>query len=123
MSQGRRQPVGPLNPYNQTTLRKSAMHPQSLPSLPKMLHQLQRVPLLPWGWQQRVEGYGVPSGQLKEAHDVLNRNEAVSISLNLKIARDEVGVIQLSAEMSRIDLVQHKKEKGGACRGSVRRDR
>ena len=71
------------------------------------------------GWEEN----GVPSVRSKEAHDLLNRNEAVFISLDLETAREEVGVVQLSAEISRLDLVQHQNEKGGACRGSVRRDR
>ena len=67
------------------------------------------------GW----EGGGVPSGQTKDVQDLLNQSKAVFISLDLKTVGEEVTVIQLSVEMSRLNLVQHKNKKGGACRGSM----
>ena len=54
---------------------------------------------------------------------LLNWNEAVFISLDLKTAGEEVVVVHILEEISRLDLVQHKNEEGGACRRSARRDR
>ena len=67
------------------------------------------------GW----EGGGVPSIQTKDVHDLLNQSKAVFVSLDLKTAGEEEGVVHLLAKMSRLDLVQHENDKGGACRGSV----
>ena len=79
--------------YSQTTPRKSTVYPRSILYPPAIRHQLQGVPLLPRGWQQQVEGNSVPSGRPQEAHDLLKGNEAVSISLDLKKAGEEVSRI------------------------------
>ena len=54
----------------------------------------------------------VPSGRSKEAHGIFVRNEAVFISLDVETAWEEVGVVQLSAEISRLELVRHINKKG-----------
>ena len=54
----------------------------------------------------------MPSGRSKEAHGIFVRNEAVFISLDVETAGEEVGVVQLSAEISRLGLVRHINKKG-----------
>ena len=54
----------------------------------------------------------MPSGRSKEAHGIFVRNEAVFISLDVETAGEEVGVVQLSAEISRLELVRHINKKG-----------
>ena len=63
------------------------------------------------------EGNSVPFGRSKETHDLLNRNEAIFVSLDFETAGGEVGAVQLSAEISRLDLVQQQKRREGLADG------
>ena len=55
---------------------------------------------------------GVPSGRSKEAHAIFNSGDFVFISLDVETAGEDVGVVQLSAEISRLELVRNIKTKG-----------
>ena len=57
-------------------------------------------------------GRGVPSGRSKEAHAIFNSGDFVFISLDVETAGEEVGVVHLSAEISRLELVRNVKTKG-----------
>ena len=54
----------------------------------------------------------VPSGRSKELHALLSTNDVVFISLDLETAGEEVGIVQLSAEIFRLDINCHKNTKG-----------
>ena len=51
------------------------------------------------------EGGDVPKGRSKLVHDLLNRSDAVFISFDLETAGEDVGIVQVSAEVFRLDLV------------------
>ena len=57
-------------------------------------------------------GTAVPSGRSKHAHELFNNKDIVFISFDLETAGEEVGVIQISAEIFCLDLVRNKKTKG-----------
>ena len=61
--------------------------------------------------QSSEEGRGVPSGRSKEAHAIFHSGYFVFISLNVKTAGEDVGVVQLSAEIIRLELVSQCENK------------
>ena len=54
------------------------------------------------------DGGDVPSGRSKGTHHLHNRNEAVFISFDIETAGEQVGIVQISAEIFCLDLVRNK---------------
>ena len=61
---------------------------------------------------QRLGGGVIPSGRLTELHGLLSTKDVVFISLDLETAGEEIGIVQLLAEIFRMDIVCHKNTKG-----------
>ena len=57
-------------------------------------------------------GNSVPKGRSKEAHELYNSGDFVFISFDVETGGEDVGVIQISAEIFRLDLVRNKKTTG-----------
>ena len=54
----------------------------------------------------------MPEGQSKETHELHNKGEAVFISFDIETAGEQVGIIQISVEVFRINLVRNKNTQG-----------
>jgi hypothetical protein len=61
-----------------------------------------------------VAGSAVPKGRCsaKETHELHNKGETVFISFDIETAGEQVGIVQISAEVFRLDLVQNKNTQG-----------
>ena len=73
----------------------------------------------------------VSKGQSKEAHELYNSGDFVFMSFDLETGGEDVGVVQISAEMFRLDLIWNKKTKSkykgevneaGDTASNIRRD-
>ena len=54
----------------------------------------------------------VPKGRSKDTHELHNKGEAVFISFDIETAGEQVGIVQISAEVFRLDLVRNKNKQG-----------
>ena len=72
-----------------------------------------------------------PKGHSKEAHELYNSGDFVFVSFNLETGGEDVGVVQISAEIFRLDLIRNKKTTGkykgqineaGDTASNIRRD-
>ena len=59
-----------------------------------------------------MAGNAVPKRQSKETHELHKRGEIVFVSFDIETAGEQVGIIQISAEVFRLDLVQNKNTQG-----------
>ena len=64
------------------------------------------------GGPAAVAGSAVPEGQSKETHELHNKGEAFFVSFDIETAGEQVGFIQISAEVFRLNLVRNKDTQG-----------
>ena len=54
----------------------------------------------------------MPKGRSKETHELHNKGEVVFISFDVETAGEQVGIVQISAEVFRLNLVRNKNTQG-----------
>ena len=64
------------------------------------------------GGPAAVAGSAVPEGRSKETHELHNKGEAFFVSFDIETAGEQVGFIQISAEVFRLNLVRNKDTQG-----------
>ena len=55
-----------------------------------------------------MAGSAVPKGRSKETHELHNKGDVVFISFDIETAGEQVGIVQISAEVFRLNLVRNK---------------